>query len=82
MVGGALDQKAIAMARYKNYGMLISLDAEIDSKLKELQIRREMEFVLGEKPLSEWDDFVEEWKKAGGQTLMDQAAEQLGVASQ
>ena len=82
VAGGRLDQLAIAAPRHKNYDMLVSLDAEASAKIKELQIQREMQFVLGEKPISEWDDFVAEWKKTGGQLLMDQAAEQLGVPSQ
>jgi len=36
--------------------------------------------VLGERSFDEWDEYVEEWKQAGGQELLEQVAEQLGAA--
>ena len=78
--GGLLDQMAIPMARARDYELLIDLDARTSTRIKELQLQRELEFVLGERDISEWDAYIEEWKEAGGAELMKTAAEQLGAS--
>ena len=77
--GGVLDQMAIAMPRARDFELLIDLDAGISTRVKDLQLQRELEFVLGERDISEWDAYLEEWKETGGEELMKVAAEQLGA---
>ena len=48
----------------------------------QFQQTNEIAFVLGDRSFDEWGEYLDEWKKAGGQKLMDQAAEQLEVSSQ
>lgn len=68
--------------RVVNYDMLLNLDGPITNRLKDFTQKNEIAFVLGKRSFDEWDKYVEEWKKAGGQQLSDQAAGQLGVDSQ
>ena len=58
----------------------ITLDPQIDTKIREFESTNELEFVLGERSFDDWDEYVEEWKRAGGQELLEQVAEQLGAA--
>lgn len=78
--GGLLDQIAIPMARARDYELLIDFDPRTSTRVKELQLQRELQFVLGEREMAEWDAYVEEWKEAGGEEMMRAAAEQLGAA--
>lgn len=82
IVGGQWNLYVNAMPRYDNFDIHITLDGETDAKVKEFQQTNEIAFVLGDRSFDEWDAYVEEWKRAGGQKLMDQAADQLGVDSQ
>ncbi|MBB6734225.1 extracellular solute-binding protein [Cohnella zeiphila] len=66
--------------RYTNYDMLLNLDGPTSSKLKDFMQKNEISFALGKRSFDDWDKYVEEWKKTGGQKLMEQAAEQLKVA--
>jgi len=59
--------------------MLLNLDPELSRKIGELYQRTALDFILGKKDISEWDSFVNNWMEAGGQKLLDSAAEQLGV---
>ena len=79
--GGLLDQMAIPMARVRDYELLIDLDAGTSSRIKDLQLQRELEFVLGERDIcGVGRPTVEEWKEAGGEELMQAAAAQLGAS--
>ncbi|GGD98196.1 extracellular solute-binding protein [Paenibacillus nasutitermitis] len=68
-----------AYPRVTNYDMLLNLDGPTTNRLKDFIQKNEIAFVLGKRSFDDWDKYVEEWKKAGGQKLIDQAAEQLGV---
>jgi ABC-type glycerol-3-phosphate transport system substrate-binding protein len=78
--GGLLDQMVIPMPRVRDFELLIDLDASTATRIKDLQLQRELEFILGERDISEWDAYIEEWKQAGGEELMKVAAEQLGAS--
>ena len=78
--GGLLDQMVIPMPRVRDFELLIDLDASTATRIKDLQLQRELEFILGERDISEWDAYVEEWKQAGGEELMKVAAQQLGAS--
>ena len=78
--GGLLDQMVIPMPRVRDFELLIDLDASTATRIKDLQLQRELEFILGERDISEWDAYIEEWKQAGGEELMQVAAEQLGAS--
>jgi hypothetical protein len=79
-VGSKVNMEVNSAPRYKNYEMLLKLDAEVLKTVKELQIKSQLSFITGKRSMSEWDKYVDEWKSAGGQKLLDQAAEQLKVS--
>ena len=70
----------IPMPRVRDFELLIDLDASTATRIKDLQLQRELEFILGERDISEWDAYIAEWKQAGGEELMQVAAEQLGAS--
>ncbi len=80
VLGSKYNQYVINLPRYKNYDMLITQDAAVDSKMKEFVLKNEIAFVLGKRSFDEWDKYVDEWKKAGGQTLLETAAKQLNAS--
>lgn len=47
------------------------------SKLQELEKRAYLEMISGEKELDYFDTFVEEWKSAGGETILQEVKESL-----
>lgn len=65
--------------RHENFDIFITLDGAISARIRDLQAKEEIAFVLGNRDFSEWDSYVQEWKNGGGQRLMEQAAEQLGA---
>lgn len=81
-LGSEWNQEVIAMPRYQNYDIFLTLDGPTTTKLNDFQLENEIQFVLGTRSFDEWDAYVEEWKAAGGQELLEQAAEQLQVAAQ
>ncbi|MDI4649713.1 extracellular solute-binding protein [Cohnella hashimotonis] len=82
VTGSKFNQQIVAMPRYKNYDMYLTLDGPTVTKLNDFQNKNEISFVLGKKSFDDWDKYVEDWKKAGGQKLIDSAAEQLKVEKQ
>ncbi|SDX44595.1 extracellular solute-binding protein [Paenibacillus sp. CF384] len=82
VTGSKWNQQVIAMPRYKNFDMNLTLDGPTSQKLSDFQNKNEISFVLGKRSFDDWDAYVEEWKKAGGQKLIDDAATQLGVEKQ
>ncbi|QTH42653.1 extracellular solute-binding protein [Cohnella sp. LGH] len=80
VLGSKYNQEIIAMPRYKNFDMNLTLDGTTSTKIADFQNKNEISFVLGKRSLDEWDSYVEEWKKAGGQKLIDEAVEQLQVS--
>jgi putative aldouronate transport system substrate-binding protein len=80
VLGSKYGQEIISMPRYKNFDMNLTLDGTTVTKMNDFQSKNEISFVLGKRSLDDWDSYVEEWKKAGGQKLIDSAAEQLGVS--
>ena len=80
VTGSKFNQQIIAMPRYKNFDMNLTLDGPTSQKLSDFQNKNEISFVLGKRSFDDWDAYVEEWKKAGGQKLIDDAAAQLGAA--
>jgi len=43
--------------------------------LKDMQVETFTKIIMGEKPLDEFDTFVENWKKSGGQKILDEVNE-------
>jgi putative aldouronate transport system substrate-binding protein len=78
-IGSAWNQQVIQMPRYKNNDLFLALDAETVEKIREFGLKNEIQFVLGQRSLNDWDAYMAEWKAAGGQKLLDQAAAQLKV---
>jgi len=70
----------MAMPRYKNYDMFLTLDGPTTNRLGEFIKKNEIAFVLGKRSFDEWDKYVDEWKRSGGDALVKQAAEQLKVS--
>lgn len=80
VLGSKYNMYVINLPRYKNNDMLITQDPAVDSKMREFNLKNEIAFVLGKRSFDDWDKYVDEWKKAGGQTLLETAAKQLGVS--
>ncbi|MBW7458657.1 extracellular solute-binding protein, partial [Paenibacillus sepulcri] len=77
--GDKYQDEVRAYPRVTNYDMLLNLDGPTTNRLQDFVQKNEISFVLGKRSFDDWDQYVEEWKKAGGQMLIDQAAGQLGV---
>jgi putative aldouronate transport system substrate-binding protein len=67
------------LPRYENTGLLLTLDPKTVADIGDFGLENEIQFVLGKRDFGDWDAYVEEWKRAGGQDLLEQAAEQLKV---
>ncbi|MCX7841930.1 MAG: extracellular solute-binding protein [Clostridia bacterium] len=80
LVGSKFDMEVNSAPRYQNYEMKLKLDAANLKAVKEFQIKKQLEFILGKRSMDQWDKYVEEWKNAGGQKMLDEAAEQLKVS--
>jgi putative aldouronate transport system substrate-binding protein len=81
-LGDKYQQEVKGYPRYQNFEMLLNLDGPTSKNLTEFVNKNEIAFVLGKRSFDDWDKYVEEWKKAGGQKLMEQAATQLKVSVQ
>ncbi|NOU98259.1 hypothetical protein GC093_34305 [Paenibacillus sp. LMG 31456] len=46
---------------------------QISDKLEQLTIKNYVDFITGRRPLSEFDKFVDEWKKTGGEQAIQEA---------
>jgi putative aldouronate transport system substrate-binding protein len=46
---------------------------QISDKLEQLTIKNYVDFITGRRPLSEFDKFVDEWKKTGGEQAILEA---------
>ncbi|BBH22246.1 sugar ABC transporter substrate-binding protein [Paenibacillus baekrokdamisoli] len=77
--GDKYQDQVRAYPRVTNYDMLLNPDGPTVNRLKDFVQKNEISFVLGKRSFDDWDKYVEEWKKAGGEKLIEQAAEQLGV---
>ncbi|MFD0616076.1 extracellular solute-binding protein [Paenibacillus sp. GCM10027629] len=61
----------------RNIDILAPLDKpiynETQDKLKQYTLQTYIDFITGRKPLSEFDSFVAEWNKMGGDKVLDEA---------
>ncbi|MCD9020386.1 extracellular solute-binding protein [Cohnella silvisoli] len=73
-----LDSETKQMPANPNDMALLSLDPQIVSDLDTLQNEFDIKYILG--GTKDYDGFVEQWLKTGGQTLLDQATEQYTAA--
>lgn len=65
--------------RWENF-FKIKLDNEQLSIMSNFMNQEYVKFAKGERPLTEWNIFVRDWKnKYGGLSLLNEAADQLGV---
>ena len=46
-------------------------------KLKQMENEAYIEFIMGERDLDEFDDFVKEWKSQGGQDIIQEINAQV-----
>lgn len=67
------------LQRWENFSTRLDLDPKPVQDVLTLSQRSEIQFALGQRSFDEWDAYVAQWKQAGGQELLDAAAEQLGV---
>ncbi|MFD0712905.1 extracellular solute-binding protein [Paenibacillus sp. GCM10027626] len=79
-LGDKYNLDVMAMPRYKNYDMFLTLDGPTTNRLGEFIKKNEIAFVLGKRSFDEWDKYVDEWKRSGGDALIKQVAEQLKVS--
>lgn len=77
-----VDVKQYELVTSKNYPSFPQVDGHIAykyekskdliSSLDAYRLEMELKFVSGAAPMSEWDNFVKEWLKRGGQTYVDE----------
>ncbi len=66
--------------RWPNDGLLSSVSTStIAPNLGEYEIQQLCKFVIGERSMDEWDDYVQEWLDRGGRDILTAQAEKLGV---
>ncbi|MCI8542150.1 MAG: hypothetical protein HFH95_02340 [Lachnospiraceae bacterium] len=66
--------------RWPNDGLLSSVSTStIAPNLGEYEIQQLYKFVIGERSMDEWDDYVQEWLDRGGRDILTAQAEKLGV---
>ena len=58
--------------------LLYTLPADIQPALKEFVNAQEYKFVVGERSLDDYDNYVQEWLDQGGRENIKAVAEQLG----
>ncbi|MBZ2199525.1 extracellular solute-binding protein [Occultella gossypii] len=73
------NQYTQSLERWENFDTRLTLDPRPVQDILTFTETNEIQFVLGGRSFDEWDAYVESWKQNGGQELLDQAAEQLGV---
>lgn len=64
--------------RWPNDALLCTVPGDIAPSLPEYVISQEYKFVVGERSMDEWDDFVQEWLNQGGRDILAAKAEKLG----
>lgn len=69
------------LPRWENFDILLDLDPKPVQDVLTLSQKSEIQFALGQRSFDEWDAYVAQWRKAGGQELLDAAAKRLGVAT-
>lgn len=70
--------KVMSMDRWENLELLYTLPADIQPALKEFVNAQEYKFVVGERSLDDYDNYVQEWLDQGGRENIKAVAEQLG----
>lgn len=66
--------------RWPNDGLLSTVSTStIAPNLGEYEIQQLYKFVVGERSMDEWDDYVKEWLDRGGRDVLTAQAEKLGV---
>ena len=73
------EMQAAANANAANYyertDLLLNLDPKTVTNLKDLVSRNDILFVTGQRSFEEWDDYVAEWRRGGGDALLAEAGE-------
>ena len=78
--GGRYEKFIMAQERYENFGIFLNQDPSAVTRTKELSDSTEIQFILGQKSMDEWNSYVDQWLKAGGEKLLEDAAETLGAS--
>jgi putative aldouronate transport system substrate-binding protein len=71
----ALDSATITFDKYTNEPAMLSLDPSNQSNAQDVQYQFEIKYVLGE--ADDYEAFMKEWLKSGGQDLLDEAEKQF-----
>lgn len=72
-------RKLAGYDRYNNDALLLPNTSDIAPTLGDYMIAQEYKFVMGNRPMDEWDSFVKEWLNQGGREILRTQAEALGV---
>jgi putative aldouronate transport system substrate-binding protein len=70
-----LDNKAKGYTASSNYNDLLKLDAQLISDAAKVLEEFEIKYILGKE--TDYDKFVNTWKKAGGERLLEEAEKQF-----
>jgi len=70
-----LDEKAKGYTVSPNFNDLLELDPQLVSEVAKVTEEFQIKYILGKE--TDYDKFVETWKKAGGQRLLEEAEKQF-----
>ncbi|OXS54203.1 hypothetical protein B1A99_26800 [Cohnella sp. CIP 111063] len=70
-----LDEKAKGFEATKNYNDLLELDPQLVSDITKMTEEFQIKYILGKE--TDYDKFVANWKKAGGERLLEDAEKQF-----
>ncbi|MCU6711977.1 extracellular solute-binding protein [Paenibacillus sp. J5C_2022] len=70
-----LDEMARSFADSPNFNDQLKLDPQLVSDVSKMTEEFQIKYILGEK--TDYDQFIEDWLKAGGQKLLDEAESQF-----
>lgn len=65
--------------RWPNDSLLVSVSGDIAPNLEEFELSQYYKFIVGERSMDEWDEFINEWLDQGGRDVLTAKAEKLGV---
>ena len=71
-----LEANENAKSFYERTDLLLSLDSRAVTNVADIVGRNEILFVTGQRSFGEWDAYVAEWRRAGGDALLKQAEDQ------
>jgi len=79
-IGSEWNDETLKLKRWENFDIQVKLDPKPVEDLRALADKSEIQFALGKRSFDEWDAYVAEWRKSGGDELIKSVAQQLNAA--